>query len=118
MGTIILAKNVGLCDQGMRLIGRPLLLRLAEVAGKELQDDLRALAAEVEAASWKSSKGLKRAYPEARIDGRRVIVDLDERHCAVIIIDYERSVGVVEYAGASAKYQLAAATAAKSGRRK
>lgn len=100
------------------MIGRPLLLRLAEVAGKELQDDLRALAAEVEAASWKSSKGLKRAYPEARIDGRRVIVDLDERNCAVIIIDYERSVGVVEYAGASAKYQLAAATAAKSGRRK
>lgn len=93
-------------------------MRLAEVAGEELQDDLRALAAEVEAASWKSSKGLKRAYPEARIDGRRVIVDLDERHCAVFIIDYERSVGVVEFAGASAEYQLAAATAAKSGRRK
>lgn len=100
------------------MIGRPILLRMAENAGENLQDDLRALAAEFEAASWKSSKGLKRAFPEARIEGCRVIVDLDERHCAVIIIDYERSVSVVEYAGASAKYQLAAATAAKSGRRK
>lgn len=100
------------------MIGRPLLLRLAEVAGEKLQDDLRALAAEVEAASWKSSKGLKWAFPEARIEGPRVIVDLDERHCVVIIVDYERSVSVVEYAGASAEYQLAAATAAKSGQRK
>lgn len=100
------------------MIGRPLLLRLAEDADKNLQDDLRAFVAEVEAASWKSSKGLKRAFPEARIEGRRVIVDLDERHCAVIIIDYERSVSVVEYAGASVKYQMAAATAANSGRRK
>lgn len=114
----MLVKDVQLCDQGMRLIGRPLLLRLAEDAGENLQDDLRAFAAEVETASWKSSKGLKRAFPEARIEGHRVIVDLDERHCAVIIVDYERSVSVVEYAGASAKYRTAAATAAKSGRRK
>jgi len=102
----------------MRLIGRPLLLRIAEDAGEILQDDLRALAAEVESASWKSSKGLKRAFPEARIEGCRVIVDLDERHCAVIIVDYERSVTVVEYAGLSTEYQTAAASVAKSGRRK
>lgn len=112
------AKGIRLCNQGMRLIGRPLLLRLAEDAGVKLRDDVRAFAAELEAASWESSKGLKRAFPEARIEGRRVIVDLDERHCAVIIIDYERSVSVVEYAGASANYQMAAATAEKSGRRK
>lgn len=114
----MLAKNVGLCDQGMRLIGRPLLLRLAEVAGEKLQDDLRALTAEIEAASWKSSKGLERAFPGACIKGRRVIVDLDERHCAVIIMDYERSVSVVEYAGASAEYHSKAAAATKTGRRK
>lgn len=100
------------------MIGRPLLLRLAEDAGENLQDELRAFAAEVEAASWKSSKGLLRAFPEARVEGCRVIVDLDERHCAVIIIDYERSVSVVEYAGASAKHQMAAAAVAKPGRRK
>lgn len=100
------------------MIGRPLLLRMAEDADENLQDDLRAFAAEVETASWNSSKSLKRAFPEARIEGRRALVDLDERHCAVIIVDYERSVTVVEYAGLRAEYQTAAATAAKSGRRK
>jgi len=114
----MLAKNLQLCDRRMRLIGRPLLLRMAKDAGENLQDDLRAFAAEVETASWKSLKGLKRAFPEAHIEGHRVIIDLDDRHCAVIIVDYERSVTVVEYAGPSAEYQSTAATAAKSGRRK
>ena len=102
----------------MRLIGRPQLLRLAEDAGEDLQGDVRALAAEIESASWKSLTSLKRAFPEARIEKHRAIVDLDERHCAVIIVDYKRSVAVVEYAGASAEYGRAASTAAKSGRRK
>lgn len=102
----------------MRLIGRPLLLRLAENAGEGLQGDVCAFAAEVQAASWKSSMSLKRAFPDAQIEKHRAIVDLDERHCAVIIVDYERSVAVVEYAGASAEYQRAASTAAKAERRK
>ena len=93
-------------------------MRLAEDAGEDLQGGVRALAAEVESASWKSSTSLKRAFPEARIEEHRAIVDLDERHCAVIIVDYERSVAVVEYAGASAEYGTAASTASKSERRK
>ena len=101
----------------MRLIGRPLLLRLAENAGEGLRDDVCAFAAEIQAASWKSSMSLKRAFPNARVEKHRAFVDLDERHCAVIIVDYERSVAVVEFAGARLEYQRAA-PAAKAERRK
>ena len=90
-------------------------MRAAEDADEVLQDDLRAFAAEVETASWKSAKGLERAFAEARIEGRRAIIDLDERNCVAIIVDYERSVTVVEYAGPSAKYDTISATGGKSG---
>jgi mRNA-degrading endonuclease HigB of HigAB toxin-antitoxin module len=115
----MLANDVRLCDGAMRLIGRPLLLLLADDADEDLQGGLRALAAEIESADWKSSRDLHRAFPKARIEKRRVFVELDERHCAVIIVNYERSVAMVEYAGANADYGKAPPSALrKAGRRK
>jgi hypothetical protein len=115
----MLVKDVRLCDGAMRLIGRPLLLLLADDASEDLQGRVRALAAEIEVADWKSSKDLRRAFPNARIEKRRIFVELNERYCAVIIVNYERSVAMVEYAGANAGYGKAPPSAlGKAGRRK
>jgi len=83
----------------MRLIGRPLLAELSETAGEYLRGSARALAAEMASADWKSSKEFRQAFPNARIDEHRIFVDLDQDHCALIIMNYERSVAMVEYAG-------------------
>lgn len=102
----------------MRLIGRPQLAPLGDEAGADLRDGVRALAAEIGAAEWKSSKDLELSFPNARIEKHRVFVDLDEHHCAVIIVNYERGVAMVEYAGANAGYGKKALKATKLGRRK
>jgi hypothetical protein len=84
----------------MRLIGRPDLLKLARGGDGPLRDAAFALAAELQSASWRTPAEACAAYPRARLDGHRLAIDLGDRHCAVIAINYEKGVALIEFAGA------------------
>jgi len=93
-----------LCDGLMRLIGKSALFTLAQSAAAALRDDVRALAAELEAAEWLSAAEAAGAFPRARLSDHRLIIDLDDRHCAVVAIQYELGIALVEFAGSTVEW--------------
>jgi hypothetical protein len=97
LGAIMLAKAPPLCEATMRLIGRPELLELA----LPLRGAACSLAAELEAATWRSSDEARTAFPNARFTPDGFIVDLDDSHCVELTIIYEKGVAVVKFAGPS-----------------
>ena len=99
LGTILLVRYGTLCDGQMRLIGKSALFTLAQSVTAVLRDDVRALAAELEAAEWLSASEAAGAFPRARFSDHRLIIDLDQRHCAVVAIQYELGIALVEFAG-------------------
>jgi len=88
----------------MRLIGKSALFTLAQSAAAALRDDVRALAAELEAAEWLSAAEAAGAFPRARLSDHRLIIDLDDRHCAVVAIQYELGIALVEFAGSTVEW--------------
>lgn len=94
----------------MRLIGRPDLMRLARGSNPLLRDAVLALAAELEAASWRTPEEARVAFPSAVVDGGGLTIDLDGRHCVVVAISYEKGVALVESAGPGAGRRVAGAT--------
>lgn len=83
----------------MRLIGKSELFMLAQSATVDLRDAVLSLAAELEAAVWRSLSEAKAAFPRARFAGGRLIIDFDDRHCAVVAIQYELGIAFVEFVG-------------------
>ncbi len=86
----------------MRLIGGPELQMLTRGADPELRGAALALAAELRAASWRSPGEARQAFPRAECTDDRLTVFLDDRHCAVVLISYEKGVALIEFAGPSA----------------
>lgn len=90
----------------MRLIGRPELIKLARAAGGRPGDAVRALAAELEAASWRSFDDVRKAFPLSHFSDDRLTIDLDGDHCTVVAINYEKGVALVEFAGSGAELRV------------
>jgi hypothetical protein len=65
---------------------------------------VRAPAAELEAAEWLSAIEAAGAFPHARFADHRLIIDLDDRHCAVVAIQYELGIALVEFAGSTEEW--------------
>lgn len=83
----------------MRLIGKSELYALAETKDRELVQAVRALGAELEAADWHSLDNVLTAFPRAQLCEHRVTIDLDELNCAVIALNFEVGIALVEFAG-------------------
>jgi hypothetical protein len=83
----------------MRVAGRIMLIRLSRGALGDLAAGLRALLAELEEAQWKSEEEALEAYPSAEVDAHRLVISLDERHCAVVALNYQSEIALIEYAG-------------------
>jgi hypothetical protein len=83
----------------MRVAGRIRLIRLSRGALGDLADGLRALLAELEEAQWKSEDEALKAYPGAEVDAHRLVIPLDELHCAVVALNYQSEIALIEYAG-------------------
>lgn len=88
----------------MRLIGKSELFTLAQSAASDLRNAVHSLAAELEAAAWRSITEAEAAFPLAALTGHRLIIDLDDRHCAVVVIQYELGIALVEFAGPTVEW--------------
>lgn len=74
-----------------------------------MRDAIRALAAELEAATWKTSEEVRKAFPKSDVTGNRLLVDLDGHHCAAVAFSYGKGVALIEFAGPCADWDAAAA---------
>lgn len=83
----------------MRVIGRISLSTLAERAAPRLRQAVLALNAELEAADWQSVDDAAVAYSMSERTGYRLIIHLDEAHCAVVGINCATGIVVIEFAG-------------------
>ena len=88
----------------MRLIGKSELLTLAQSAAMDVRDAVRSLAAVMEAAIWRSASDAKAAFPRAAFADHRLIIELDDRHCVVVAIQYEAGIALVEFAGSTVEW--------------
>jgi hypothetical protein len=98
LGRICLSGLAGY-ENLMRVAGRTRLIRLSRGALGDLAAGLRALLAELEEAQWKSRQEAIKAYPHAEVDAHRLIIPLDEQHCAVVALNYQSEIALIEYAG-------------------
>jgi len=82
----------------MKLIG---LIRLHALACRadRLRGAARALHAELAAASWRKEADATAAFPNATLDAGRLVIDLDDTHCAIVAVNYELGITVIEFAG-------------------
>jgi len=85
----------------MRLIGKSELFTFAQSATEDVREAVLALSAELEAAVWGSASDAEVAFPRAAFAGHRLIIQLDDRHCAVVAIQYELGIALVEFAGST-----------------
>jgi hypothetical protein len=98
LGRICLS-GVGSYENLMQVAGRIRLIRLSRGALGDLAAGLRALLAELEEAQWKSEQEALKAYPNAEVDAHRLVISLDEQHCAVVALYYQSEIALIEYAG-------------------
>ena len=85
----------------MRVIGKSELHGLARTKDRDLREAALAFAAELEAASWRAGDHVLAAYPRGQLTGNCLIVNLDERHCVMVALNFVMGIAVVEYAGLS-----------------
>ena len=83
----------------MRLIGVSKLSALAQNASGDLRGAVLALHAELVAAEWCSAADATAAFPAAKCERKRLVINLDHGHCVVVAISFETGIGVVEFAG-------------------
>ncbi len=83
----------------MRLIGVPTLFALVQRGDPLLRGAVLALHAELVAARWRCIEDAQAAYPNAKYEAHRLVVSLDDLHCAVLAINYEMGIAVFEFAG-------------------
>src|SRR4051812_2769239 len=82
----------------MKLIGVTRLYALACRAAS-LCGAARALHAELAAARWAKEADAAAAYPGATLNAGRLVIGLDDTHCAVVAVNYSLGVIVIEFAG-------------------
>jgi len=99
----------------MKLIGVPILLGVIRNADPSLRGAVLALHAELAAADWSCVEEALTSYPNAEREGHRLVVDLDHRHCAVVGINYEVGIAMIEFAGC--RVNRAATLKVSAGRR-
>ena len=58
-----------------------------------------ALRLELESGRWASAAEVATTYPAADWDGAKLVIPLDERHCAVVVFNYHLGIALIEYAG-------------------
>ncbi len=83
----------------MKLMGTVRLQHLAQCGRADLAGGVAALCAELKAIAWETPEALLDFYPSAKIDGRRVEIELDETHCVMLLVNYETGHMLVESAG-------------------
>lgn len=82
----------------MKLIG---VSRLHALACRvvELRGAARSLHAELAAAGWANAAAAAAAYPHATQHAGRLVITLDDAHCAVVAVNYKLVIILIEYAG-------------------
>ena len=82
----------------MKLIGLTRLHALACQA-ERFCGAARALHSELAAARWMKEADAAAAFPNAALEAGRLVIDLDDTHCAVVAVNYKMGIIVIEYAG-------------------
>lgn len=83
----------------MRIAGSLRLIRPAEDCSRELRGAFLALHAELVVASWHSPEDVLATYPHAEQEAHRLVVSIHGTHCAIIAINYELGIALIEHAG-------------------
>jgi hypothetical protein len=81
----------------MRLMGKSKLSKLAR--NPSLRGAVASFWHELEEYSWRSARDAARSYPTAKFDGHRLTVELDSEHCAIVALDFELGIALIEFAG-------------------
>jgi hypothetical protein len=81
----------------MRLMGKSKLSRLARIPS--LRGPIASFWHELEEYSWQTARDAARSYPAAKLDGHRLTVELDGEHCAVVALNFELGIALIEFAG-------------------
>lgn len=87
---------------GMRVVGRIRLAALAEGAAPELRSAVSSLYAELHNTAWSSADDMAADYPAAQRFGHRFYISLCDQYCAVVVVNFETGIVVVESAGLNA----------------
>ena len=87
----------GTIRKHMRLMGKSKLWKLARVPS--VRGAVASLWHELEEYSWRNARDAAKCYPSAKLDGHRLTIDLGDTHCAVIGINFELGIVLVEFAG-------------------
>jgi hypothetical protein len=81
------------------VIGKSRVIRLANGGATNLCGAARAFLAELVEAQWHSPQEAASAYPAAEVEGHRIVIPLDSRHCVVVVVSHTLEVALIEYAG-------------------
>ena len=87
----------------MKLMGKSKLSRLAR--NPSARAAVTSLWHELEEYSWRTTHDAVSAYPAAKLDGHRLIIDLGDEHCAVVGINFKLEFALVEFAGTKAGWR-------------
>jgi hypothetical protein len=83
----------------MKLMGVAKLLELIQDCDGPRAGAVAALSAELKSADWSDRSDAANDYPSAIIHGRRLQIAIDDRHCVVVVVNYEAGVILIEFAG-------------------
>jgi hypothetical protein len=83
----------------MKLMGIGKLHALATSGNRALAGAAASLRAELAAAEWEDAEDALQTYPTALSNGHRIEIRLPADHCAVVSVNYQAAVALVEFAG-------------------
>lgn len=78
-------------------MGKSKLSKLARIPS--VRSAVASLWHELEEYSWRDARDAAKCYPAANLDGHRLTIDLGDEHCAVVGLNYELGIALVEFAG-------------------
>lgn len=83
----------------MRLMGIGKLHALATSKKGAVARAAAALRAELAAFEWNGPDQAAADYPNARVDGHRIEIRLPDENCAVLAVNFNAGVAMIEFAG-------------------
>lgn len=79
----------------MRVIGKSRLTGFAKAVEADLRGSAWAACAELEELQWRGPDDAHASFPMAAVDGGRIAIELDERYCLNVEVNYELGIALI-----------------------
>jgi len=67
---------------------------------------------ELEEYSWPNVRDAAKSYPAAKLNGNRLTIDIGDRYCVVVAINFALGIALIEFAGLKSARRRGAVAAA------